>query len=433
MTQNFNIPFSQVASRLDEISSDKPVYVICRTGDFSEEIRTAQTNPEGLVFSEWSADSDDVIIEGKDSTQAVLKFDPSAAPAENKVINVAAVYTEPQTEKAVNELTLIDGSAQTDVDLAQVEEGTQINVTAAQKCGLVFTGWTADGIELDEDQLSASDITITMPANAVTLTAQYRMETEAPTEKPAEAPEEIQEVVSAETPAEVPAEAQQEIPEQQEQTDAPQAEEKVIQAEVLTAQNASIESDDAVENEDGSVSVTVEQGDTVTVIANDAPDGQEFAMWNITSEGDIETTDVTDEVLEVKVSENVTVEPVYAAEDDDEDDKDIEPSGEPESGDGQQSSEQESGDQQQSEESTQPDTDGQMEPQSDSEKEAPAFKLTVVSGSSDKNSLKVLRPRDMHSHPGRFPVREALPIRQVRRLHLPWARPMPQSLRTIRR
>ncbi len=392
-----------------EWNGESTGYYTYAGGEFSEEISTAQTNPEGLVFSEWSADSDEVIIEGKDNAQAVLKFDPSAVPTENKVINVAAVYTEPQTEKAVNELTLIDGSAETDVDLAQVEEGTQINVTAAQKSGLVFTGWTADGLELDDDQLSASDITITMPANAVTLTAQYRMETEAPTEKPTEAPEENQEELPAETPTEAPAEAQQENPEQ-EQTDAPQAEETVIQAEVLTAQNASIESDDAVENEDGSVSVTVEQGDTVTVIANDAPEGQEFAMWNITSEGDIETTDVTDEVLEVKVSENVTVEPVYAAEDDDEDDKDIEPSGEPESGDGQQSSEQESGDgqqsseqesgedqqsseqesgdQQQSEESTQPDTDGQMEPQSDSEKEAPAFKLTVVSGSSDKNSLK---------------------------------------------
>ena len=254
-------------------------------GDFSEEIRTAQTNPEGLVFSGWTADSDELIIEGADSAQAVMKFDPSVVPAENKVINVTAIYAEPQ--KTVSELMIIDGSADTDIDLTQVEEGTLVTVSAAQKSGLVFTGWTADGIEMSEEERSQAAVTITMPANAVTLTAQYRMETEAQPETPAEVP--------AETPVEV-------------QTEAP--------AEVLTAQNASIESDDAVVNEDGSVSVTVDQGDTVTVVANDAPDGQEFAMWNVTSEGDVETSDVTNEILEVKVSENVTVEPVFAEEED---------------------------------------------------------------------------------------------------------------------
>lgn len=33
-----NIPFSQFYSKLDDVPKDKPVYVICRTGDFSEEI-----------------------------------------------------------------------------------------------------------------------------------------------------------------------------------------------------------------------------------------------------------------------------------------------------------------------------------------------------------------------------------------------------------
>ncbi len=33
-----NIPFSEFYSKLDEVPKDKPVYVICRTGDFSEEI-----------------------------------------------------------------------------------------------------------------------------------------------------------------------------------------------------------------------------------------------------------------------------------------------------------------------------------------------------------------------------------------------------------
>ncbi len=41
-----NIPFSQVGSRLNEVKKDKPVYVICRTGDFSEEIAEILTDRE---------------------------------------------------------------------------------------------------------------------------------------------------------------------------------------------------------------------------------------------------------------------------------------------------------------------------------------------------------------------------------------------------
>lgn len=33
-----HIPFSQVSKRLDEVPKDLPVYVFCRTGDWSEEI-----------------------------------------------------------------------------------------------------------------------------------------------------------------------------------------------------------------------------------------------------------------------------------------------------------------------------------------------------------------------------------------------------------
>lgn len=33
-----NIPFSEFATKLDTVPNDKPVYVICRTGDFSEEV-----------------------------------------------------------------------------------------------------------------------------------------------------------------------------------------------------------------------------------------------------------------------------------------------------------------------------------------------------------------------------------------------------------
>lgn len=33
-----NIPFSKIASELDKLPKDKPVYVFCKTGDFSKEV-----------------------------------------------------------------------------------------------------------------------------------------------------------------------------------------------------------------------------------------------------------------------------------------------------------------------------------------------------------------------------------------------------------
>ncbi len=39
-----NVPLSQIGTGLDDIPSDKPVYVICRTGDFSEEITEILTD-----------------------------------------------------------------------------------------------------------------------------------------------------------------------------------------------------------------------------------------------------------------------------------------------------------------------------------------------------------------------------------------------------
>lgn len=39
-----NIPFSQIGNRLREVEPNKPVYVICRTGDFSEEIAEILTD-----------------------------------------------------------------------------------------------------------------------------------------------------------------------------------------------------------------------------------------------------------------------------------------------------------------------------------------------------------------------------------------------------
>ena len=275
-------------------------------GEFWEGIETAQTNPEGLVFTGWTSDDDTILIEDAASLQTALTFDESAGVTENKVIHVTASYGQPETVKSA--LTLVDAQSENDFDPAQVEQGTLITVSALEKENLAFAGWTADGIELDGDQLSAPVLTFAMPGNNVTLMAQYReVETQSPVQE-TEPPVQVEEPVVQETEPPV----QVEEPVAQETEPPVQVEEPEIQTGILTAQNAVIENDFVVRNPDGSSSVTVGLGEKVTVTANEAPEGQEFEQWDITAQGEVETSDITQKELEVTVSEgDITVAPVY--------------------------------------------------------------------------------------------------------------------------
>ena len=52
--------------------------------------------------------------------------------------------------------------------------GEEVTVTAAGRENAVFTGWTAEGITLTDDQKANPTVTFTMPAGNVTLTADYK-------------------------------------------------------------------------------------------------------------------------------------------------------------------------------------------------------------------------------------------------------------------
>lgn len=55
----------------------------------------------------------------------------------------------------------------------EFEAGASVAVTATPEAGYEFTGWTATGITLTEEQKTQNPITITMPAENVTLTAAF--------------------------------------------------------------------------------------------------------------------------------------------------------------------------------------------------------------------------------------------------------------------
>ena len=64
----------------------------------------------------------------------------------------------------------VDGKAVT-----SVHEGEKVNVTAAGKENAEFTGWTAEGITLTDEQKAKPTVTFTMPGNNVTLIPNYNV------------------------------------------------------------------------------------------------------------------------------------------------------------------------------------------------------------------------------------------------------------------
>ena len=64
----------------------------------------------------------------------------------------------------------VDGKAVT-----SVHEGEKVTVTAAGKENAEFTGWTAEGITLTDEQKANPTVTFTMPGNNVTLTPNYNV------------------------------------------------------------------------------------------------------------------------------------------------------------------------------------------------------------------------------------------------------------------
>ena len=126
---------------------------------------------EGKTFTGWEVTG---LPTDVDTTKATISF---TMPANN--VTLKAQYTEnaPKTYKldvSDAKVTLKDGS---DVaDLTAVRVGTELVATAAEKDGYTFTGWEVTGLPADVDTTKAT-ISFTMPANKVTLKAQYKKNT----------------------------------------------------------------------------------------------------------------------------------------------------------------------------------------------------------------------------------------------------------------
>ena len=134
---------------------------------FGEEVTVTAPKKDGYTFTGWEKEGlpADANIDG-----ATITF---KMPANNVMLKAQYTENAPKTYKldvTDAKVTLKDGS---DVaDLTAVRVGTELVATADEKDGYTFTGWEVAGLPTDVDTTKAT-ISFTMPANNVTLKAQY--------------------------------------------------------------------------------------------------------------------------------------------------------------------------------------------------------------------------------------------------------------------
>ena len=126
---------------------------------------TADEDTETSVFKSWSCTGLELTEE--QSTARVVYF---TMPDHD--VNLKAEFVTPTNKLEVTDaqVTLKDGGAV--ADLTAVPVGTELKATAPEKDGYTFTGWEVTGLPTDVDTTKAT-ISFTMPANKVTLKAQY--------------------------------------------------------------------------------------------------------------------------------------------------------------------------------------------------------------------------------------------------------------------
>ena len=139
---------------LENCTADK------ETAKFGEQVTFTADEIIGKRFDSWNIKGVDDLT-GLDLTKSPLTI---TMPAND--INVAAVL-----EDIDYTVTVTGGTA----DKTTAHYGDSITITAnAPETGKRFTGWTIEGVTVDDK--TKAEITFTMPANAVTATANYDFE-----------------------------------------------------------------------------------------------------------------------------------------------------------------------------------------------------------------------------------------------------------------
>ncbi len=122
---------------------------------FDENVTVTAPEKDGFTFTGWEVTG---LPADVDTTKATISF---TMPANN--VTLKAQYTE----NAPKTYTVTMGEEETDYAV-----DADVSITAPEKDGYTFTGWEVTGLPADVDTTKAT-ITFKMPANNVTLKAQY--------------------------------------------------------------------------------------------------------------------------------------------------------------------------------------------------------------------------------------------------------------------
>ena len=157
-TTKANIRFTMPANNVTlEAQYKQNTYTLTVDGvdeqrDFEENVTVTAQPVEGKTFTGWEVTG---LPADVDTTKATISF---KMPANN-------VTLKPQYEKNTYTLT-VDGKDE------QRTFDEEVTVTAPKKDGYTFTGWEKEGLPADA-KIDGATITFKMPANNVTLKAQY--------------------------------------------------------------------------------------------------------------------------------------------------------------------------------------------------------------------------------------------------------------------
>ena len=191
---------------------------------YNEDVEVTAEEKTGETFTGWTVEG--VEVEDKSSKKLNFKM-----PANN--VTLTANYS-------TNSYTLtVNGQSE------QKAYNEDVEVTAEDKAGETFTGWTVEGVEVADK--NSKKLSFKMPANNVTLTANYS-----------------------------------------------------TNSYTLTVKNGSPES------------VTDEVGTEVTLTANEPDEGMTFDRWELSDDTILVSGELTDQVITVKIPEGgATAEAIY--------------------------------------------------------------------------------------------------------------------------
>ena len=127
------------------------------TAEYGDFINIVAEVPTGKRFVKWTSDSDEVVFDSE--TSGTTSFEMPAGD-----ITVTAVF------EYINYTVSVTGGT---ADKTTAHYGDSITITAAApETGKRFTGWTIEGVTVEDNTIA--ELTFTMPANAVTATAVFK-------------------------------------------------------------------------------------------------------------------------------------------------------------------------------------------------------------------------------------------------------------------